>query len=424
MARNRVIYQSDALYASKNISSLSVSGAREHVELERIQSANYSFTINRQDINQFGELARIGSIVLEPPTVNLDFTYYLTDGSHEKALNFYVQNPANTAEKTFLSGHMASDFSGQNFYILTSAEGDDLNLNSGTIATQFSGIGYGVAGAGIKSIIGIGNTYVTNYTLDASVGNLPTVSVSFEAANASASTGIFYTTGSGFSGWNGIPLASVNPVAGTSNAGVQATSGNVTGNGGFLAGNVFLPVGRSNLNASGITALRPGDITLSLASFETDANGVFAKIDGVDGIHIQSASLAIPLARTPIQKLGSRFAFTRPLDLPASATLSVSAIVNEMTAENIANSMDTVYEKNITLTINKPGTTIPVVKYTLKNCRLDSESFTSSIGANKTVDLVFSTQYSSLNDTTKGVYMSGVASGEMFSSLPATSLMY
>jgi hypothetical protein len=192
------------------------------------------------------------------------------------------------------------------------------------------------------------------------------------------------------------------------NAAVQPESGIS-----FSGTGVLLPSGKSSLGIAGITALRPGDITLNLSLFDDVGSGVFSKVSGTDAIHIQSAALAIPLSRTPIQRLGSRFAFSRPLDLPASATLSVSAIVNEMTAENLAAVLDLTYEKDITLTINAPTGGAAVI-YTLKKCRLDSESFSSSIGANKTVDLVFSTQYSSLNDTTRGVFMSGISTGTIF----------
>jgi hypothetical protein len=56
MARNRVIYQSEALYVSKDAS---VTGSSDHKQLERVQSANYSFNISRQDVNQFGQLGII-----------------------------------------------------------------------------------------------------------------------------------------------------------------------------------------------------------------------------------------------------------------------------------------------------------------------------------------------------------------------------
>ena len=51
MARNRVIYQSEALYVGQDASLLA---AVNHNQIERTQSANFSYTINRQDINQFG----------------------------------------------------------------------------------------------------------------------------------------------------------------------------------------------------------------------------------------------------------------------------------------------------------------------------------------------------------------------------------
>ena len=70
MARNRVIYQSEALYVSKNVNS---TGSSEHRQLTRVQSANYNFEIARQDVNQFGQLARIDALVLTSPTVSLDF---------------------------------------------------------------------------------------------------------------------------------------------------------------------------------------------------------------------------------------------------------------------------------------------------------------------------------------------------------------
>ena len=85
-SRNRVIYQSEGLFVSSGATAMV---ATAHSQLNRVQSANYSYTINRQDVNQYGQLARIDSLVLEPPTVNLDFSYYLTDGFNERVLNFF-----------------------------------------------------------------------------------------------------------------------------------------------------------------------------------------------------------------------------------------------------------------------------------------------------------------------------------------------
>jgi hypothetical protein len=360
MARNRVIYQSEALYASSGLRATSSGG---HAQLERVQSANYNFSINRQDINQYGQLARIDAIVLEQPTVALDFTYYLTDGFNERALNFYVNT--GQGEGTFSSGHMISSNSGQNFYITTVAEGADAT---------------GINGASAKSVIGIGNGFLSNYSLDLAVGSLPTVSVTIEGSNINSDTSLSGAAG----GISGIVSPAVDPAAGTG-----------------LNDLITLQV--ANTGASAITALRPGDVTINIDAFE--GTGI-ASISGASGIAVQSATLTLPLSRTPIQKLGSRFAYTRPVDFPIKPTLSIKGIVNEIAQTDLAKIIDSSVKKNLILTIKGADGTNKMI-YTIKNCTLDSESFSSSIGSNKTVDLSFSTQIGGTNDTANGIFVSG-----------------
>jgi hypothetical protein len=360
MARNRVIYQSEALYVSSGISS-TTSG--QHAQLERVQSANYNFTINRQDINQYGQLSRIDSIVLEPPTVGLDFTYYLTDGFNERALGFYVATGIQ-GNGNFPSGHMTSQ-SGQNFYITTVAEGAD--------ATGVTGL---------SSVIGVGNAFLSNYSLELAVGALPTVSVSMEASNINSDT-TFVGTGGGISG---IESPAIDPTNGVS----------------YAYTTVLKP---ANTGASAISALRPGDITIDISSF--DASGISDLSGAAEAIHIQSASLAIPLSRTALQRLGTKFAYARAVDFPVKATLSVSAILNEVTATNLSTIINDSVRKDISITLKGPDGATNRMIWTLKGCTLDSESFSSSIGSNKSVELSFSTQIGGPNDTVNGIFVSG-----------------
>jgi hypothetical protein len=376
MARNRVIYQSEALYVSEDLSS---TASGKHTQLERVQSANYNFSISRQDINQYGQLARIDSIVLEPPTVGLDFTYYLTDGFNERALGFYVQT-GSLGQGNFPSGHMQNQ-SGQNFYITTVAEGSD--------ATGIASSGVG----GLSSTIGVGNAFLSNYSLELAVGALPTVSVSMEASNINSDTA-FAFTGVGFTGAiSGVSSPAISPENGTSL--------------GLIA--VLKP---ANTGASLISALRPGDITIDISAFDT---GVISDLSGSsEAIHIQSASLAIPLSRTALQRLGSKFAYARAVDFPVKATLSVSAILNETSAVDLSNIINDSTKKSITLTLKGPDGTTNRMIWTLKGCTLDSESFSSSIGSNKSVELSFSTQIGGPNDLVNGVFLSGANSSVVF----------
>ncbi len=364
MARNRVIYQSEALFVSEDASS---TASGKHKQLERVQSANFSYTINRQDINQFGELARIDSLILDPPTVSTDFSYYLTDGFNERCLGFYVQTGALgggavSDQGGFASGHLTAG-SGKNIFIVTGPEGEDVNLSPTT---------------GLSSddtVIGVGNCYLSNYSVDMAVGSIPTVSVSMEGANVRSDL-----------------LTSDRTV--DSPAVEQA-------NGTSLETEATLPSFSSGV--SNIAALRPGDITLFIGNFEGDT---VADITGDGAAHVQSVSLSVPLSRSPISRLGNRFPFAREVDFPVSVSMSVSAIMNETTAYNLVDKLDAnANSARITLK-DKDGTTNKVI-WDLKGVKVDSESVSSSIGSNKTVDITFSTQIGGPNDTNNGLFMSG-----------------
>ena len=94
MSKNRIIYQSEALYAGIDKPTagytLDETGCADckdaagdqynnapNSNFRRVQNANYSFEITRQDVNQFGNLAAIDRVILDQPTVSLDFSYYV-----------------------------------------------------------------------------------------------------------------------------------------------------------------------------------------------------------------------------------------------------------------------------------------------------------------------------------------------------------
>lgn len=372
MAKNRVIYQSDALFTSQTVNS---TGADEHAQLRRVQSANYSFNVTRQDVNQFGQLARLEAIILEAPTVSFDMSYYLGDGYNEQALNF---KNGSSFDAGFISGQIASS-SGNNFYILTAPEGVDANFN--TVSSGYS-------------TIGIGNAFLTDYSLEASVGSIPTISCSFEGTNMNATAGVSGSA-AGFSGISGV---GIDPQLGT----VLAAQGS----------GVVLPAASQGTGANIPSALRPGDITLSFANADGDA---IVDLDGDGGAHVQSISVSIPLGRTPIDKLGSRFSFARVVDFPITPTLSVSAIVSDTQTRaltDIINNDTFITDLQFTFKDSDNGNT-PRASYKMTNLKLDSESYSSSIGPNKTVDLSFSLSIGGPNDTVNNVFFSGSNTGDV-----------
>jgi len=383
--RNRVIYQSEGLFVSKNAAN---TAAGDHEQLERVQSANYSYTINRQDVNQYGELARLDSLVLEPPTVNVDFSYLLTDSYNERVLGFFVQQSGDGdslvnmshqdpyTDGNFASGHMVAH-SGINVYVVTSPDGVDLNKDPSEPLDASD------------TVLGIGNCYISDYSVDLSVGALPTISVSLEGANMRSDT-----SGAGFSS------PAINQEDGTSLTPVIIGLPNPSQTPGGA------PADSTN---AVINALRPGDIT---CAFENVSGETMVELGGAGAAHVQSVSMSLPLSRTPIQKLGSKFPFARSVDFPVNCTMSISAIVNDVERVNLSQVLES-GAKNIRIDL-KDSNDNDAVRYWLKEAKLDSESFSSSIGSNKTVDLTFSAQVGGPEDQTAGFFMSGNNGNKIF----------
>jgi hypothetical protein len=355
-------------------------------QLHRVQSANYSFTINRTDVNTFGQLARIDSVVLEPPTVNLDFSYYPTDGFNERNLGFYLQgvHPNPTSQGTnkglrgnevgygmglsqlnAVSGHLQDDAAGRNFFILTTPEGTDAFHTTRADSE--------------RSVIGLGNGFLSDWSLDAAVGGIPSANATVELFNAKTDVGVIGKT-----------LPSVNLVDGspitTSDFSLYSPStGDVTA-----------------------TALRPGDVTMEIPQ----GLSIFADVSGDGACHIQNMSLSVPLSRSPIDRLGTRFAFSRVVDFPVVSTLTVSALVSDLNTANLANLIDSCDEHDVKITMKANsscgvGDNMDSLIIDFKGARVDSESMSSDIGSNKSVDLSFTTQIGGPEDTEHGVLISG-----------------
>jgi hypothetical protein len=423
MARNRVIYQSQALFIAPSSTGVQVSGVDSAgtgqssspfkpestgalasgisllKKMDRIQNCNFNFTINRQDINEFGKLARIDSIVMESPTVGLDFSYYVTDGYNERLMGFNISgatdtNIVNGAQA--ISGLLA-DLQGNNYYILTVDEGED--VVGGTLSPT-------------STIVGIGNGFISEYSFEASVGAIPTASVTVEAFNIksdSSDAPLSLTTG-------GAPAAStvgadIVTITGDSPAidlfaspATKLTNVNAAYKldysrsfSGALGGGPGVNFTGFTTGVSTVSALRPGDIVLSL--------GTSRGLTKLSDAHIQSFSFTLPLSRTILQRLGNTFGFARVVDVPINMDVTISAIVSELQDKNL---FDALVSQNNNLTITlKDSTNTARLSYEIRSALLQSETYSENLGDNQTVDLTYSVQIGGANDTTAGLFMSG-----------------
>jgi hypothetical protein len=363
MARNRTIYNVLALYASQVGATGMQTGANDIKQLSRVQSFDEDFTRNFTDVNQFGNLAAIDRIEVENPDVTASFSYFLTNGQNEEnlGLNVYGTGTASTALRSCISGLLTKATDEKNYYLLIAEEGNDA-------------AGY----AGTKSgVIGVGNGFLTSYSVNAAVGEIPTADVEIEGLNVRVYGNV---TGNSV-------IPAINPVDGA-----------------ILTDKFFSLPGATSITGAAIpTALQPGDILFSLTS-----NDVIG-FDGAD-LKVQDFTLSFDLARTPLQKLGNRFAFSREIDFPVTATLEVNAEVGDLVDGNLATILCSESEKEFSILMKRAGceTNKPTaLAYVFKGAKLVSQSFSSAIGDNATMTASYEVQLGGPQDVDKGIFISG-----------------
>jgi hypothetical protein len=143
-------------------------------QLKRIQSCSYGFNTNLTDVSQYGHLGRISSDSINEPLVNLEFSYYLLDGFNERHIGLVINGSESPLAQEVSGGE------GKNYFIETVPSAR--NVATGDIGIPDSQ----------KTVVSIGNGFVTNYTASMAVNEIPTATVIVDAYNIQANIG---TTG-------------------------------------------------------------------------------------------------------------------------------------------------------------------------------------------------------------------------------------
>ena len=303
----------------------------------------------------------------------MDFSYYLTDSENERLLGMSTDGAFQS-----LSGIMTRTQNeyGNNFFILTVPEGRD--AVKGDLSSQDSD----------KTVISAGNVYITDYSIEGSVGSFPTASVSLEALNIKSDVGAEFK-----------PLPAIDSQDGTK-----------------ICDTCFvLPPAESG---DGTSVLKPGDITIDLKdagllSKQMSGDSLGYGVEDKGSAHIQSFTISTPMGRTALQRLGNSYAFAKEIDFPVTCTLSVNALVSDLKDGNLVDLMcGGSYDLKVKMQDPQcvgcdASETEASLIIDFKGAVLDSESFSSAIGDNKTVDLTFSTQIGGPEDNTVGVFISG-----------------
>lgn len=390
-SRTRIISQSKAVYVSPTGTLGELTTAEKAAtgvmpqQLHRVDTLSFDVDIagGRQDIREFGQLARIGTITLGDLNPSFSLGYYLGNGENEGNLGFngLGRSASNgSLQDQFISGILSEDPAKRekNLFVLTVKEGEDAFASTSSFNDNPTGRFTTAERAG-HDVVSLGNCNFESYTVNFAVGEIPRVDIDGTAENIT-----FDTTSSGL--YN----PSLNKAGGRADTGQFMLGTPSTGN-------------------MDVLVLRPEDVTLAFSNEEFSFGGT-----DLGDMHVQSASIEVPLSRTPIEALGSAKAVAKPLDFPINVTMSVSALLKNIHAGQIDKILtgDAGNETtNITLTVKgDDGKTKH--QYTMQKAVMDSQGFSQGLDDNESIDLTFSTQIGGVNQTDQGFFYSGVNSNQ------------
>ena len=326
-----------------------------------ITSLDYSWSQNKQDVITYGKLASRERVAIDPPEVPLNITYYLGAGYNEDKIGLNAGDyPTQSALKYIL------DKTGdeKNYFVFIAPEGADAENLSGATSDI--------------SVVGIGNGFVNSYSVEASIGDFPTVSVGIQSLNIKT-----YTNGMNQQ------IPAVDPTTGLEITGKT-----------FSIPNVFV----TGYGTTEPYVIRPGDITLDLAS----AGGLFYDYSVAD---VQSFRVSFDLNRQPLNKLGSRFSVSREIQFPVNVNFEATMLAKDLRTGSLANFLCSTggYNAVINLKYNScAGTGTNAFRIELKNISLEGQQWSTQAGSDpQTVTATWVGQIGGTGDLNNGLFLSG-----------------
>ena len=384
--RTRVISQNKAVYVTPtgwaSHTELTPVTGRSQINAKHLHRVDtFSFEMDlagaRQDVREFGQLARIGTVNLTEINPTLSFGYFLGDGENELALGFFKSTSSSEAQ--MCSGQLTEHtiLKERNVFLLTVEEGEDA-FASTTPALM-------AANENKHDVVGFGNCFISSYSANFSVGEIPRADIEMQASNV-----VFYT---------GVNSGLINP---SLNLEGQRTDSGITN----------IPSPSSDI-ASIPLVLRPQDVTITFGAGSDGDSPIGGP--SFSQLPIQSASIELPLAREVIEALGNELAYAKLLEFPIDVTMSISSLTRDFASGALEYALTGTAENNktdITLDIKEEGA--DKLKYVLKGAVLDNQSFSQGLDDNETVDLTFSAQIGGASTTDQGLFFFPQATAPAF----------
>lgn len=414
----------------------------------RVQNVGISIDVQRQNIQHIGGEDFLARKIVQAPDVNINASYLLTDGYEENLLGINVAPAPITVSPKYgvmdnnssQNGTIYKDLKeDKNMFMVVGDEGFDLT-GYAKRPQQYSG----------TDAIGIGNCFLTNYNVSASVGGFAEASVQMVASDIN-----YACMGSGEGGYSwtqqieelfgllrqvdafdedfvlledgsivGLNQDSqevnyggaINPSLDLANKGAQITG----------TGFIFDP----DMYHSATTAIHQGGINVKVRNLDMGGpilNGVNQGACNKGTANIQSFDISVPFAREDLRGFESNNVYGRKLKMPQLGTISFSLLSNAFTSgsfqELLCNDKDYEIEIDLSsqckLTCKSSETKDKYMKFTVNNARFQSYSFNEQVGSFATVDCSFSFGMSSSN----GLFVSGCYENERHKKCVPSTMM-
>lgn len=368
----------------RNIPYLDCNGNRVR-QLHRIQSLQYAINTNIEKLNQFGHLAFFDGAMASNPDVTLDFEYVLSDGYNESVMGFVLDGKHQALSK-IMSQSVVS--------------GSNLFLGVAPVGSSIGGADLSSFGDDFTSI-GFGHCFFSQYAVTAQVGSVPKARVSFECFNINSNYG-----------YKNLP----SPALDLDHDCVSKMKYSLPDTyESFLYPKLksLDQIEYKNL----IGGIRPSDIKIYLGNSAMINKLLDSPGGSREGCaNIQGFTINLPMGTTKVGKVGSILGFSRSLNFPTKIEIEVNAIMADLKqSESILTALckqepvDVVLDlldcKSLMMCETDLENRTSSMRFVIKNVSQESESFSSNIGDNKSVNLKFSGTIAGPEDTRNGLFI-------------------
>ena len=324
-------------------------------EVFGVQSFSFDLSETKDNIFIFGKRAAELREALDPAIATFDMSYLLSNFDNEKSLGFVTDGTSGTFAN-LLNGSKDE----RNFFVMIASDGNDA-IGSNPAATP---------------CLGFGNVTLASYAFNAAVGSYPTATLSFEAIDAE-----YYTT----SDTERLPA-------------INLTTGAIA------AGNFTLPTASGNALSGRDPVLRPRDITVNFS-------GITGLFHDMSSACVQSVDINVDFAREQQQCLGLKYRKESVIADAIPVTFAVEFLAKDMVTGRLSEFACGTGEYRAIISIARPscnGAGANAATFDLKGLSWESQSQDFTLGQQSTVTMNFQGTIGGANDTTHGLFTSGI----------------